>query len=128
MHEEPSGPDSGCQRIDSTCCSTVGGQLFKIIGQRHPYVNKDDLGRCEISKKEEDRYVFKVPMLRNVTRTAPYFHDGQVLTLDEAVAKMGWHQLDLRLTSCDIADIIAFLRTLEGNLPPVKKPSLPDSP
>jgi cytochrome c peroxidase len=102
--------------------ATVGGQLYKIIGQRHPYANKDDLGRYEITKKEEDRYVFKVPMLRNVTRTPPYFHDGQVRTLEEAVVKMGWLQLDHRLTSDDIADLIAFLRTLEGNPPSVDEP------
>jgi cytochrome c peroxidase len=101
---------------------TVGGQLHKIIGQRHPYSNREDLGRYEITKKEEDRYVFKVPMLRNVTRTPPYFHDGQVLTLEEAVAKMGWLQLDHRLTSGDITDLIAFLRTLEGSPPPIEGP------
>jgi cytochrome c peroxidase len=101
---------------------TVGGQLYRIIGQRNPYANKDDLGRYEITKKDEDRFVFKVPMLRNVTRTAPYFHDGRVFTLEEAVTLMGWHQLDRRLTSGDIADLIAFLGTLEGNPPPVEEP------
>jgi cytochrome c peroxidase len=102
--------------------ATVGGQLYRIIGQRHPYGNKDDLGRYEITKKEEDRYVFKVPMLRNVTRTAPYFHDGRIFTLEEAVTLMGWHQLDHRLPPGDVADIIAFLGTLEGNPPPVEEP------
>ena len=61
-------------------------------------------------------------MLRNVTRTAPYFHDGRVATLKEAVRLMGWLQLDLRLTSRDISDLIAFLHTLEGNPPPVEEP------
>jgi cytochrome c peroxidase len=102
--------------------ATVGGRLYHKIGERHPYANKDDLGRYEITKKEEDRYVFKVPSLRNVTRTPPYFHDGQVLTLQEAVAKMGWLQLDRRLTPGDITDLIAFLGTLEGNPPPIEKP------
>ncbi len=101
---------------------TVGGQLYKIIGQRRPYTGTDDLGRYEVTKKDEDRYVFKVPMLRNVTRTQPYFNDGQVSTLEEAVRLMGWHQLDLRLTSSDLADLIAFLSTLEGNPPPVEEP------
>jgi cytochrome c peroxidase len=101
---------------------TVGGQLYKIIGQRHPYMNKDDLGRHDVTKGEGDRYVFKVPMLRNVTRTPPYFHDGQTFTLEEAVAKMGWLQLDLRLTSGDIADLIAFLHTLEGSPSPIEAP------
>jgi cytochrome c peroxidase len=102
--------------------ATVGGQLFKIIGQKHPYTNINDLGRYEITKKNEDRYVFKVPMLRNVTRTAPYLSAGQIFTLGEVVTLMGWHQLDLRLTPGDIADLIAFLRTLEGNPPPVAAP------
>jgi cytochrome c peroxidase len=102
--------------------ATVGGRLYQKIGQRHPYANKDDLGRYEITKKDEDRYVFKVPTLRNVTRTPPYFHDGQVFTLEEAVAKMGFLQLDRRLTPGDIADLIAFLGTLEGNPAPVEEP------
>jgi len=73
--------------------------------------------RYEVTQKEEDRFIFKVPMLRNVTRTAPYFNDGKVAALEEAVRLMGWHQLDRHLTSREIQDIIAFLRTLEGNPP-----------
>jgi cytochrome c peroxidase len=101
---------------------TVGGQLYKIIGQKHPYTNTNDLGRYEFTKKDEDRFIFKVPMLRNVTRTAPYFNAGQVFTLEEAVSLMAWHQLDRRLTGADRADIIAFLGTLEGNPPLVEEP------
>lgn len=107
--------------VDCHTSTTVGGRLYRKIGQRHPYVT-DDLGRFEITKLEEDRFVFKVPMLRNVSRTAPYFHDGRVANLKEAVRLMGWHQLDLQLTPRDISDLIAFLRTLEGNPPPVKAP------
>jgi cytochrome c peroxidase len=102
--------------------ATVGGQLYKIMGQRRPYTGTDDPGRYEVTKKEEDRKVFKVPMLRNVTRTAPYFNAGQVLTLEEAIELMAWHQLDRRLTAGDRADLIAFLRTLEGNPPNVQEP------
>ena len=102
--------------------ATVGGRLYHMIGQHHPYGDKDDLGRYEITKKEEDRYVFKVPSLRNVTRTPPYFHDGRVPNLKEAVRLMGWLQLDRHLTRGDIADLIAFLGTLEGNPPPVEEP------
>jgi cytochrome c peroxidase len=107
--------------VDCHTSTTVGGQLYRKVGQRHPYLT-DDLGRYEVTKKEEDRLVFKVPMLRNVTRTPPYFNDGKVATLEEAVRLMGWHQLDLRLTPGDITDLIAFLKTLEGNPPPVTKP------
>jgi cytochrome c peroxidase len=101
---------------------TVGGQFFRILGQRHPYTATEDLGLYETTKKAEDRFIFKVPMLRNVTRTAPYFSDGKVADLKEAVRLMGWHQLDLRLTPGDTSDLIAFLGTLEGNPPPVKAP------
>lgn len=96
---------------------TVGGQLFKIIGQANPYLGTDDLGRYGVTKQLEDRYVFKVPMLRNVTRTAPYFNAGQVFTLEEAISLMAWHQLGRRLNSEDRSDLIAFLGTLEGNPP-----------
>lgn len=101
---------------------TVGGQFFRILGQRHTYTATDDLGLYETTGKDEDRFIFKVPMLRNVTRTAPYFSDGKVAGLKEAVRLMGWHQLGLRLTRGDIDDLIAFLRTLEGNPPPVEAP------
>lgn len=101
---------------------TVGGQLYRKFGQHYSYANKEDLGRYEITKKDEDRFYFKVPMLRNVTRTPPYFSDGKVAKLEEAVRLMGWHQLDLRLKPGDIADLIAFLRTLEGNPPSVEAP------
>ncbi len=96
---------------------TVGGRHFRILGQQHPFRGSDDLGRYQVTKKIEDRYFFKVPMLRNVTRTAPYFDAGQVFTLEEAVSLMAWHQLNLRLTSQDRLDLIAFLITLEGNPP-----------
>jgi len=102
--------------------ATVGGRLYAELGRFHPYTDTADLGRYEETKKKEDRLVFKVPMLRNVTRTPPYFSDGKVATLEEAVRLMGWHQRDMRLTRSDIADLIAFLRTLEGNPPPVEEP------
>lgn len=107
--------------VDCHSSSTVGGQIYRKFGQEHPY-STDDQGRYEITRKEEDRFVFKVPILRNVTRTPPYFHDGQVFTIEEAVAKMGWHQLDHRLTRDDVEDLVAFLRTLEGNPPRVEAP------
>lgn len=102
--------------------ATVGGRLYQKIGKYHPYTYTDDLGLYEITKKDKDRFVFKVPMLRNVTRTPPYFSAGQIFTLEEAITLMAWHQLDRRLTPGDIADLIAFLRTLEGHPPRVEKP------
>jgi cytochrome c peroxidase len=95
--------------------ATIGGRMYRKIGHLRPYENNTDLGRYEITKKEEDRQVFKVPMLRNVTRTQPYFHHGQVPDLEEAVHLMGELQLDIELSHEMIKDIIAFLGALEGN-------------
>jgi cytochrome c peroxidase len=95
--------------------ATVGGRQFRKIGEERPYPDTSDLGRHEITGKEEDRQVFKVPMLRNVTRTQPYFHHGQVATLERAVELMGQHQLDRDLPPETISDIIAFLGSLEGD-------------
>jgi len=75
-----------------------------------------------VTKKDQDLFVFKVPMLRNVTRTAPYFHDGRITVLEEAVTLMGRLQLDRALSSRDIVEIIAFLGTLEGNPAPIEAP------
>jgi len=108
--------------VECHTSSTVGGRLYRKSGMRHPFNEEDDLGRYEVTKQDEDRFFFKVPMLRNVTRTAPYFHDGRVADLKEAVRLMGWHQLNLLLTPGDIADLIAILHTLEGNPPPINEP------
>jgi len=76
-----------------------------------------DLGRFNVTKKEEDRYVFRVPMLRNISKTAPYFHDGSVATLDAAVRVMADVQLGRQLPDADVADIVAFLGSLTGPIP-----------
>ena len=77
--------------------------------------------------KPEDELVFKVPSLRNVTLTAPYFHDGSVDQLPEAVRRMGRHQLGKELSDADIGRIVSFLKTLEGDFDPalVEAPALP---
>lgn len=102
----------GCVECHSS--HPVGGRLIQKLGVHHPYANGKDLGRYEVTRQEEDRYRFKVPMLRNVTRTAPYFHDGQVTTLDEAVRQMAWMQLNVKLAPAERAEIISFLHALEG--------------
>lgn len=78
-----------------------------------------DLGRFNVTKDPADRFVFKTPLLRNIARTAPYFHDGSVKTLEEAVEKMARFQLGVMLAQEDIDAIAAFLRTLDGELPNV---------
>jgi cytochrome c peroxidase len=97
----------------------VGGNMFQrfgAVGRRPPGlpIGPADLGRFNVTHREQDRHVFKVPSLRNVAVTGPYFHDGRVATLDEAVAIMGRAQLGRDLSATDIKLIVGFLRTLTG--------------
>jgi cytochrome c peroxidase len=109
----------------------VGGNLFQKFGIFHdPFahrgrVSEADLGRLAITGKEADRYVFRVPSLRNVGVTAPYFHDGRAASLEEAVEAMGRSQLGRSLTEQEIDLIVAFLRTLTGEYQ--GRPLAPDS-
>jgi len=70
-----------------------------------------------VTKNEADKYFFKVPMWRNVTRTAPYFHDGSIWDLSEAVRIMGRIQLGAKLTDDEVDSVVAFLHSLEGKIP-----------
>ncbi|MBL1141836.1 MAG: c-type cytochrome [Proteobacteria bacterium] len=90
----------------------VGGELFEPLGKENPYDNQSDQGVYEITGKEKDRMVFKVAPLRNVALTAPYFHDGKIETLSEAVRKMGWLQLNEKLTDQEVNKIVSFLKAL----------------
>jgi cytochrome c peroxidase len=90
---------------------------------------KVDLGRFAASKKEEDKYVFRVPMLRNVAKTAPYFHDGSVDSLGRAVRIMAGVQLGRTLDDAAVGSIVLFLESLTGEVPsnyapPGRKPEL----
>ena len=76
-----------------------------------------DKGRFDVTKDPNDLYVFRVPSLRNVAMTAPYFHDGSVPTLPEAVKVMARVQLGVTLSDNDTSDIVAFLESLTGDLP-----------
>ena len=73
-----------------------------------------DRGRMNVTGREEDRHVFRVPSLRNVATTAPYFHDGSAQTLDEAVKVMARYQLGRELESAEVGAIVAFLGSLTG--------------
>lgn len=100
----------------------VGGNMYEKLGVIIPYYGtqnspqKIDLGRFLITGVEEHKYEFKVPSLRNVTRTAPYFHNGAIATLEEAVAIMAKHQLGREIPDQHIQDIVSFLETLNGDL------------
>lgn len=95
----------------------IGGNMYQRVGVFADYPNAQTLGRYEITGKEEDKMVFKVPSLRNIAKTAPYFHDGSIPTLENAVQLMADYQLGRKLSSQDLADIIAFLNTLTGEVP-----------
>jgi cytochrome c peroxidase len=90
----------------------VGAELLQKIGVFHPYANGADIGRMKITGRAGDKYVFKVPSLRNVSLTGPYFHDGRIGTLSEAVEQMAWLQLDRRLTPEERDLIVRFLATM----------------
>lgn len=97
----------------------VGGNLFQRFGVMTSHFagktrDKADLGRFNVTGRDEDRHVFKVPSLRNVARTAPYFHDASAARLEDAVRLMGRHQLGMELPDGDVVQIVAFLRTLDG--------------
>jgi cytochrome c peroxidase len=108
----------GLQTFLNQGCTTchmgplLGGNSYRKMGQARPYENTKDLGRYEVTKKEEDKFFFKVPSLRNVALTEPYFHDGGAATLNDAVAKMAYLQLGKQLSEQDVASIVAFLKTL----------------
>lgn len=125
--------ETGC-----TACHNgigIGGGSFQKLGVVKPYdTNSDAKGRFEISKEEMDINVFKVPLLRNVEMTYPYFHDGNVWQLEEAVKIMADIQLGKELKESEIADIVAFLKSLTGTIPaealtmPLLPPSGKDTP
>jgi cytochrome c peroxidase len=104
----------------------VGGGMYMKLGFARPYGTTDP-GRFEVTGNEADTHVFKVPSLRNVARTGPYFHDGSVATLGEAVTKMGAHQLDRDLTPAEVASIVTFLNALTGQ-PPAVATAIPELP
>lgn len=124
--------------IDNGCIAchkgvSLGGDSFQKFGLvKGPYwqftgsKNKDE-GRFDVTKAENDKFVFRVPGLRNVARTYPYFHDGSVWELDKAVGIMGEAQLGRQLAKEDVNAIVAFLNTLSGSVPETARtvPELP---
>ena len=123
--------DKGCAGCHNGVA--VGGGMFAKFGIVKPYPTAD-LGKYKITKKESDKFVFKVPSLRNIAQTYPYFHDGQVWDLKKAVKIMGETQLGIKLTDEEVDKIVAFLNSLTGKIPedalklPVLPPSTPETP
>ncbi|HEY0839682.1 MAG TPA: cytochrome-c peroxidase [Vulgatibacter sp.] len=107
----------------------VGGSMFQKLGLVKEWPSDKDLGRYDVTKEEGDKMMFSVPTLRNIAKTAPYFHDGSVSSLDEAVRLMARHQLGKELEDGQVKSIVDFLNALTGEIPEayIAKPELPAS-
>ena len=95
----------------------MGGQIYMKLGLVKEWPDQKDLGRFDVTGVESHKMVFKVPSLRNVAKTGPYFHDGSVDDLAEAVRLMSRHQRGIELTEEETASIVVFLEALTGELP-----------
>jgi cytochrome c peroxidase len=95
---------------------TLGGHMYQKLGLLQPYAT-EDTGRMKVTGSEADKYFFKVSGLLNVEKTAPYYHDGKIATLSEAVRNMAKIQLARDLTDEQVAALVAFLKALTGKLP-----------
>ena len=131
--------DTGCAACHSGV--SVGGQMYQKFGITQDYwlatgsTEKEafkgyDKGRFHDTKNEADAFIFKVPQLRNVAVTPPYFHDGSVASLPQAVRVMAQLQLGKQLPEEDVAHIVSFLESLSGEVPAdfAKAPVLPVAP
>jgi len=118
--------ESGC-----TAChngAAAGGTTFQKMGIVEPYQSTSPVeGRSAVMGKDADRFKFKVPTLRNVELTYPYFHDGEAETLTEATDIMGRLQLGRKFTDEENAQIVAFMKSLTGDQPSFALPILPPS-
>jgi cytochrome c peroxidase len=118
--------ESGCVACHNG--EAVGGNSFQKMGVVEPYKTAATAeGRAGVTGKDADRFNFKVPTLRNVELTYPYFHDGAANTLPEAVDIMGRLQLGKKFTKDENAKVVAFLKTLTGDQPSFTLPILPPS-
>jgi cytochrome c peroxidase len=119
--------DAGCQTCHNG--ALLGGTSYQRLGVVKPYPRPSDPGRFKVTKADSDKGVFKVPSLRNVEKTGPYYHDGQVGTLEDAVRQMAEFQLGKSLTAEQTTNIVAFLKVLTGKLDAdyIRPPELPKS-
>jgi cytochrome c peroxidase len=134
----PLSVKQGYQLFKEIGCATchegpnVGGTMFKKMGLYGDYfkdrgnITEADYGRYNVTKNEADRYVFKVPSLRNILITPPYFHDGSIETLEEAVILMAKYQHNRTLSADETEQLVMFLKSLTGEFlgrlprPPIK--------
>jgi len=125
---------AGFNAFVTNACTTchmgphLGANLYQKTGLIKPWPNQDDQGRAEVTENDGDAMMFKVPTLRNVAKTAPYFHDGSVADLGEAVKMMGEYQLGRTVSDEDVVLIVAWLNSLTGDLPSADLISPPELP
>ena len=117
----------GCMTCHSG--TYVGGHIFNKFGLVKPWPGNKDLGRYNVTQNEADKFFFKVPSLRNVEKTGPYFHNGSIDNLEKVVSMMAKHQLGKKISSREVTSVVAFLKALTGEIPKdyIKKPELPPS-
>ncbi len=118
--------------VDVGCLSChngalLGGTTFRKLGEVKPWPNLKDTGRFQVTKNKADKFMFKVPSLRNVAETGPYMHDGSIKSLEKVVEMMAEYQLGKKLTKEQVKLIVAFLKSLTGEIPKefIAKPELP---
>jgi cytochrome c peroxidase len=118
---------SGCQSCHAG--AYLGGSSFQKLGVAQPYPDASDPGRFNVTGNEADRMFFKVPSLRNIAVTGPYFHNGKVTSLSEAVAQMAEYQRGKNLSERQLGEIVTWLGALTGEVPSeyIKEPVLPKS-
>ena len=105
----------------------VGGTSFQKVGAVYPWPNQNDEGRIEVTHFQPDRMVFKVPSLKNITETGPYFHDGSTSDIQTAIRMMALHQLGIEIADEEVYYIAMWMRSMTGEPDPafVAAPELP---
>lgn len=119
--------ETGCETCHAG--ALLGANLYQKLGNVKPYPDTTDPGRFKVTKEDGDRMIFKVPSLRNVAKTGPYFHNGKVAKLEDAISQMAEYQLGKKLTPDQVASIATYLQSLTGQIPAdfAKPPVLPQS-
>jgi cytochrome c peroxidase len=119
--------ETGCQACHAG--AYLGGTSYQILGMAKPWPDASDPGREKVTRNESDRMLFKVPGLRNITETGPYYHNGKTQTLEQAVSRMAEYQLGKTLSDGQVRSIVTWLKTLTGEIPAeyIRPPVLPKS-
>ena len=119
--------ETGCETCHAG--ALLGANLYQKLGNVKQYPDTTDPGRYNVTKEDGDRMIFKVPSLRNIAKTGPYFHNGKVAKLDDAIAQMADYQLGKKLSAAEVASIATYLQSLTGEIPTemIKPPVLPQS-